>query len=48
METIEILSTVDRVEWNEARKGVPFIISALRLTNCWLPNINSLIQGRQV
>ena len=31
METVEILSTVDRVDWNEARKGVPFIISALRL-----------------
>ena len=43
METIEILSTVDRVDWNEARKGVPFIISALRLTNCLLQKYKFLI-----
>ena len=30
METMELLSAVDRIDWNETRKGVPIIISALR------------------
>ena len=46
-----MLSTVDKVDWNEARKGVPLIISALRWVKLFAAKYKfslQIIQGRQV